>query len=304
MKRDPNTQADRRRFLGAAAIGASAAVSTQSVAEEATRRSLREVGRFSLGDASARRIASGVDASIWLLIGDRAEQRTFDGHHLGSIELPRPGRALASNSESLFIAIRNQVQQFSHSGELVRRLPRITGGLIGDIVVDGDRLVVTDLASGRLLRWTDDGWQRFGEPLRESSRISRGAEGSLLVADPQRHQVKMLSIDGTALSTWGRRARTPDGFQGCCNPMAITEVGVNELITVEAGQLRVKEFTKHGSLVAEVAGPENFETLATTENEDRQLACAAGGVDVALTPQGEVLLLHTAAREVIRYARA
>ena len=170
MNSDSHVQADRRGFLGAAAIGASAAVSIQTVAAEAKPGVLREVGRFSLGDECARRIASGPDASIWLLTGNHAEHRDSEGQRLGSIQLERPARAVALNTTSLFVAVRNQVQQFSHSGELVRRLPRITEGLIGDIVVDGDRLVVTDLASGRLKRFTDNGWQtfgrgRFGRPL-------------------------------------------------------------------------------------------------------------------------------------------
>ena len=103
---------------------------------------------------------------------------------------------------------------------------------------------------------------------------------------------------------WGQRSRNPDGFQGCCNPMAVADVGTNELVTVEAGQVRVKSFTKQGELLSEITGPESFETLATTTEEDRDLGCSAGGVDVATSPEGDLFLLHSAAHKVVRYARS
>ncbi|MEO1530103.1 MAG: hypothetical protein AAFX06_32290 [Planctomycetota bacterium] len=303
MKHNVNTKTDRRGFINAAAIGTTATLSTGALASDAQEeRSLKEVRRYSIAADSPRRIATDSKDSWWILAGDSIEHRDQDGALRLRVSLERPGRALAVTDTGVFVAVRNQIAEFSRTGELQRRFARIPEGLIGDIVVDGDRLIVTDLASGRLMRTSRIGWEAFGDPIRQSARISHGVTGDLLIADPERHQVKLISLDGSEQRVWGKRSRDSHGFQGCCNPMALAETVNGGVATVEAGQVRIKTFSKDGDFLSEVAGPSTISEIATTPTEDRSLACAAGGVDVATNSSGELYFLHCAAKQVIYFA--
>ena len=159
MKRTDNIQSDRRRFLNVAALGSAAAVSVSAAASEtAKQETLVEAERIFIDRPNARRIAAGKNGSVWLLAGTSVDHLDAQGNRIGGFSLERPGRALAVGDANVLVAIRNQIHEFSYVGEHVRSMVRIPKGLIGDIVVAGDRLVVTDLALGRLLRSNEATW--------------------------------------------------------------------------------------------------------------------------------------------------
>jgi hypothetical protein len=76
-----------------------------------------------------------------------------------------------------------------------------------------------------------------------------------------------------------------DGFCGCCNPTHMAILDNGSFVTSEKGLPRVKVIAPTGELQAVVAGP-------------GQLAPDTVGLDLAIDPEGRILVLDPAARMV------
>lgn len=188
---------------------------------------------------------------------------------------------------------------------VIHSFPSIGAGLIGDIHVDDRQIVAMNNATGtlhRLIRNSRMKSDEFGPAVSPASRLSRSKQGGWILTDPSRHRVTLLTDDGSLQRSWGKRARTVDGFQGCCNPMAVS-LADDQFIAVEAGQLRIKAFDLDGEFVSEIAGPQCNPILATKVTDDAGLRCAAGGVELAQSPDGTLSLLHARAQQIIQYRR-
>jgi hypothetical protein len=275
-----------------------------------TTSDLQEVNRIQLPSIAASRIAASSAGGVWLASDKSVQHLSAQGDVLLRIELARPARCLAVNQDGIFVAVRDSVLQFSSESELRWISPSIgTGHLIGDIHVENSSISVSDITSGDRLQMghgdSDPKWSRLHTEaevkIAPLSRLVRYGKNQWLLTEPGRHRVVLLDDAGRIIDTWGSRSRDIDGFQGCCNPMAIAELPNGNCITAEAGQVRIKRFDAGGQFLHQIAGPDSITEVATTEDEDSQLRCRIGGIDLATSQNGDLWVLHAAAQQIIHY---
>jgi hypothetical protein len=122
----------------------------------------------------------------------------------------------------------------------------------------------------------------------------------LIVAEAGRHQIHAYTREGKLISQWGQRSRELDGFAGCCNPVSLVPLNDGTLVTAERGQPRVKAFSAAGRLSRLIAGPERFEASrqAALQDQNELAGCQAGILDLALSPNGAILVLDRTTREI------
>ena len=128
-------------------------------------------------------------------------------------------------------------------------------------------------------------------------------KGLFAMTNPGRHRVEMLSERCEPISLWGKRSRDEHGFQGCCNPLAAVVLPDGTTVTAEAGQVRLKQFDGDGKLVQQIAGPEMFTAAAVASGNEEpsgsQLPCSVGGIDLAVSSDDTLWMLHAAAKQLI-----
>lgn len=307
----------RRQFFHQSACGAAAvlAVTRSAQAEPllTTATEMQEVNRLELSSLSARRIVAAADG-VWLAADNSIVKLAANGDCLAKIDLPRPARCLAlgkdARQDAVFVGLRDCVVQFNALGDCVWTSPSIgSGHLIGDLQVEPAMLSATDVTSGQRLRLYIDEPEHSWSPVRSAaaieitaaSRLVRHAANRWSITDPARHRVVVLDDAGRTLGSWGRRSREVDGFQGCCNPMAVAELADGSWVTAEAGQVRIKRFDANGQFLQQIAGPDSIAAIATSRDEDPLLRCRVGGIDLAAGPSGDLWVLHAAARQLIHY---
>jgi hypothetical protein len=71
--------------------------------------------------------------------------------------------------------------------------------------------------------------------------------GEIAVTNPGRHRVDFYDTGEKLLRSRGMASSEAGGFSGCCNPVSITAVTPNDLITAEKGQRRLQRFTSAGA---------------------------------------------------------
>nr|WP_161501118.1 twin-arginine translocation signal domain-containing protein [Rhodopirellula sp. SM50] len=316
MNRTTKHDDSRRGFLKGSACGATAlavagmAGATESAgATETVQPTPREVKRVPIHCPSPRRIAAAADQTVFVATGNSVQRVDPDGKVLWQSQFPRPVRCLCVDRQDLFVGVRDRVIRFDFPAGDSQPLPSLgVGCLVGDIVKQGGRLMATDVAASRLLQLELDsaernwrGVENVDSPIHAAGRIASSSRGGLAITDPARHRVVMTDQRGSRLGVWGKRSRQIDGFQGCCNPMATVELADGSWITAEAGQVRIKRFDSSGQFLQQLAGPDSIESPAVLDREDPDLKCGVGGIDLALSSDNHLWVLHAAARELILY---
>lgn len=83
--------------------------------------------------------------------------------------------------------------------------------------------------------------------------------------------------------------------------MAAVELSDGSWVTAEAGQVRIKRFSPAGGFLSQIAGPDSIKSPAVLSREDLSLGCGLGGIDLAVSAQDDLWVLHASARELIHY---
>lgn len=265
---------------------------------------VREVRRIAIGFSSPRRIAVDPQGSVYLAAGNAVHQLGGDGESIWNVDLSRPVRCLCVADNLIYVGNRDSVFTYDRqSGDRQKHRILESGNLIGDVVKTKDALYVTDVTAGSVIRYDDGrtGLQTVTLGITSSDRIAAVARGGFTRTDPARHRIVMAGDDGRVLGTWGKRARTVDGFQGCCNPMAAVELSDGSWVTAEAGQVRIKRFDSSGRFVSLIAGPDSIAWPAVSDQDDPLLNCGVGGIDLAVSPDDDLWVLHSAAKQLIHY---
>ncbi|MDV6029959.1 MAG: hypothetical protein F9B45_07595 [Phycisphaera sp. RhM] len=317
MNRTTKYDDSRRGFLKGSACGATAlavAGADRAVvmggAAGMVQPTPREVKRIPLPCPSPRRIAAAADQTVFVAAGNSVQRVDQDGNVLWQSRFPRPVRCLCVDRQDLFVGVRDRVIRFDFPSGDLQPLPSLgVGCLVGDIVKQGNRLLVTDVTALRL--WQRDldsaaerNWrdvETVDRAIHAAGRIASSSQGGLAITDPARHRVVMTDQRGTRLGVWGKRSRQIDGFQGCCNPMAAVELADGSWVTAEAGQVRIKRFDSSGRFLQQLAGPDSIEAPAVLDRENPDLKCGAGGIDLAVSTDNDLWVLHAAAKELIVY---
>ena len=311
------TMATRRVFLGTS-LGTSAgmALASHAVAKDhaASLQSFRQQAVINLSQHGLRRIAVSVEGNVAIAAGNTIEMRDSCGVFRSACEFERPVRCVATSGADIVVGIRDHVRVLNQEGRLQHWLPTIgRGHLVGDVAVDGDTIVVTDVTAGAIKRFRRDGhWEtlasrKTGFALPAGGRLTSVQDGVYTMTNPGRHRVELLNERGELLSSWGKRTRDENGFQGCCNPLAAVSMRDGTTVTAEAGQVRLKQFDAGGNLVRQIAGPESFDVAAVSSDSDdpspRPLPCAVGGIDLAVAADDSLWMLHAAAKQLIRWKK-
>ena len=311
------TRATRRVFLGnSLGSGAGLALASHAIGKDQPihHSSFRQQVVLDLDQTGLRRIAVDVEGNVAIAAGHQIEMRDSRGVFLSACEFERPVRCVTTSGSHIVVGIRDHVRVLNQEGRLQHWLPTIgRGHLVGDVVVDGHRIVVTDVTAGSIKRFRRDGrWEtlasrKTGFTLPAGGRLTSVQHGVYAMTNPGRHRVQWLSERGEMLSSWGKRSRDENGFQGCCNPLAAVSMRDGTTVTAEAGQVRLKQFDAAGKLVQQIAGPEAFDVAAVASDLDvlsrQPLPCAVGGIDLAVAADDTLWMLHAAAKQLIGWQK-
>ncbi len=261
---------------------------------------------FPLRHSSARRLAVTPDGDV-IVAADRCLLRySVEGDLRHEMPLEEPPRCVAADfAGHIWVGFRDRVVIQSVEGIRIRQWPAFEGRpFLTAICVDGGRVFVADSGNRVVHRCDHNGMADLRIGGRDPRRnvpglvvpspyldVERGCDGLLRVTNPGRHRVEVYTPDGDLETSWGRPGAAIDSFCGCCNPVGIARLPDDRWVTAEKGLARVKVFSPQGVLESVVAGPDDF---AGTAQDSAETDSATGGgvaLDVATTPNGEVLVL-------------
>lgn len=270
---------------------------------------------FPTGFQKVKRLAPGLDRTVWVA-GDRSA-RLFseDGTQLNEIKFESAPHALHQESGGeLFVAFAQSFEVFDASGSRLQRGPNLGEKAFITALAVHQRTVYLANAGGRDVilcdRTTGSEIDRFGK--RDAARNNPGFEvpspyfdlavagdGRLRIVNPSRLRVETYSLDGRFESAWGQAGMQIDRFCGCCNPVYFALASNGDFITSEKGLTRVKIYGADGRFKGVVAGPDLLvedKDLAKRACED----CTVGaGFDVAIDASDRVFVLDPF-RKVVR----
>ena len=115
--------------------------------------------------------------------------------------------------------------------------------------------------------------------------VAVGPEGELWVANPVCHRLESYKSDGTLSRYWGSPVGGVAGFFGCCGPSDFAILPDGAFITSEKSIARIKRHHADGRLDVLVADPRTFGE-------------ASSGIELAVTPSGQILALERGMRTV------
>ena len=320
MKRDSIRDDHRRRFLAGAACLTTATFASglpsharaEPVPGDPWGQS-KFCGRIQLDVATPRRIALDPNGELFLAVGNQVIRLDRQGGILELHSFERPVRCLAVDEQTIFVGIRDSVHLVQRREPRTKHVFPVVrhGHLVGDLVRSDGDLLVSDVTSGQIIRcpiesigrneaqrWSEQAVRRA---ISTAGRITDAFDGAVAVTDPARHRIAVTNRSGAIATTWGHRSRRSDGFQGCCNPMVVSRLPDGSWISAEAGQVRIKRFDAQGKFISQIAGPDDVGELAVANNTDPRLGCGAGGLDMATSRDGQLWILHAAAKQLIHF---
>lgn len=132
--------------------------------------------------------------------------------------------------------------------------------------------------------------------------VAVAPDGLVRIANPGRHRIEAYAPEGHLELSWGKPTSAIEGFAGCCNPCNFALLPDGSFVTCEKGIPRVKIYDPRGAFVGVVAGAKEFaEGQLALAGDWRQ--GSGGGLDVAVDPEGRILVLDPIARVVKVFVR-
>jgi len=269
-----------------------------------------ETARWKAPHAEARRIAMGVDDSLYVCSGNYLTAVSHSGERGLEIAAPEPTRCCAiAKDGTIYLGLRDHIEVFDPKGarKATWESPGKKTWLTG-IAVTENELFAADAGNRVILRYDKSGKivRRIGEKNKERNipgfiipspffdvEVSR--DGLLRVNNPGRHRMELYTPDGDFEGAWGSAAMGIAGFCGCCNPINLALLPDGRFVTCEKGLPRVKIYSADGQFESVVAGVESF-----VENGKAcgPADCTAGGLDAAVDPQGWIYILDLVTGDV------
>ena len=133
--------------------------------------------------------------------------------------------------------------------------------------------------------------------------LAVGGDGLLRVVNPGRHRIEAYTFAGDLEFWWGKASNAIEGFCGCCNPVNFAMLDDDSFITCEKGLVRVKHYDADGKFVGVVAGPEQLAEEETSRIGQKAAEGKRAVFDVAVGPDGQVLVLDTIKNVVRTFSR-
>lgn len=303
-----NASLPRRAFLTRGARATAALSLTAASAFAVEKKSPRS---FSVEAGQVRGLAVSPNGEVAVAADNSVLFYSLAGRKLRTVSAPQPVRCVAFDAQGrLFAGFKNQVARLGGHGALEPLGARLGGrdsALASLALADNGNIFAADSGERLIWRMAADG-KLLGQiqPAENGFTVPRAffpiawRNGQLVVVDPGRHQIQTWSPDGRLLAKWGERSRDPGGFAGCCNPVGFAALADGTVVTAERGQPRVKQFSADGQLRRVLAGPESFAASlqAARAEADELLGCQAGLLDVAVSPEGAIVVLDRTTRDV------
>ena len=247
--------------------------------------------------------------------GDRAV-RLFEGsgNLLGEIELDGSPRCLSvSEDGKIYIGIEDHVEVYDSNKKLLASWAKLNSdAVLTSIAVLGNNIFVADAGNRIVLHYDSYGklLGLIGDKNEEKDilgfvipspyfDLAIARDGLLRVVNPGRHRIEAYTFDGDLEFWWGSYSSNIEGFCGCCNPVNFAILDDGSFVTVEKGLVRVKIYDADGNFACVVAGPEQLVEGCGAKICQMPADCQAGGFDLAVDNNQQVLVLDTI-KNVIR----
>lgn len=268
------------------------------------------------GFSSAYAVAVDPEGSIYVAGDSSIRVFTEDGDSVGEIELMSTPRCLtiAAADGSIYVGTRSRVEHYTSQGERLANWPDLgsTAVLTSIAVSKKGEVFVADAGNRIVLRYDTEGRLLGAIGAKDSDRnipgfvipspyfdLAVAKDGLLRVTNPGMHRIEAYTSGGDLEFWWGGFGMAIDGFCGCCNPVNFAVLEDGSFVTCEKGLKRVKIYDPDGSFVGVVAGPEQLGHTGPLKICVLPADCQAGGFDVAVDPNGRILVLDTV-RNVVR----
>ena len=245
------------------------------------------------------------------LVGDRAIRAlNASGHRLGRIALDDSPRCITLDAAGrMYVGLTRHVEIYEPDGTRLARWDALhQDTLLTSIAVSDDRVFLAD--AGNRLIWRCDGSGKVlgrieGEFVVPSPYfdLATSPDGHLKVANPGKHRVETYTLDGEFVSHWGKFSRDVQDFFGCCNPINMALLPDGRFIVAEKGIPRVKIHDAEGGFECVVAAPASFPRKGKSCSSDDPFSGRTRGLDVAVDPEGRVLVYDPDRNLVRAFAR-
>jgi len=260
------------------------------------------------GFSASRAIAVDAEGAIYVA-GDKAIRRfTGSGDMIDEISFASmPGCVTIAADNKIYVGLEDHVEVYNRHGE---RLAVWEGlgdkAVLTSIAIYKDDVFVADAGNRIVLHYDVTG--KLINPIGKKDKdrnipglvvpspyldLAVAHDGLLRVVNPGRHRIEAYTFEGDLEFWWGKFSSGVEGFCGCCNPVNFALLADGSFITCEKGLIRVKIYDPEGKFVGVVAGPEQLAADRACRICNLPAECQAGGFDVAVTAEGQILVLDT-----------
>jgi hypothetical protein len=207
------------------------------------------------------------------------------------VDLQGKATCIASDERGfLYLGMAEHVEVYDADGELRDIWVSLgSNAVITSIAVSSDLVYVADAGNRLVMGFSKSG--RLETIIGEGNQgapgfiipspyfdVAVGPDNTLWAANTGRRLLENYTPDGTMISSWGESSVSMEGFCGCCNPSHFAILQNGSFVTSEKGIPRVKLYDPLGQFAGVVSGPDQFKAGTV-------------GIDIAVTQQGEILLL-------------
>jgi hypothetical protein len=206
--------------------------------------------------------------------------------------------AVCACGDRIYIGYKHHVEVYSAAGKLLSSWQNLgNNSLITSLAATSGHVFIADAGNKLVYKFGPEGKLigMIGKDFVIPSAyfdLAIGENDSLWVTNTGRQKLENYDFAGNKNFSFGVSSEKIDGFGGCCNPANICVNAVGNLITVEKGIIRIKEYERNGKLADIVAGESFFKDHTT------------GPVfDVASDRKGRVYILDDEKKKVIVFEK-
>ncbi|MBN1818407.1 MAG: NHL repeat-containing protein [Sedimentisphaerales bacterium] len=260
-----------------------------------------QVAQCNIGMVESRSIAIAPDNRIYIA-GDK-QIRIFSpiGEPAGVIASGQVNCLAIDTDGTIYAGLARNLAVFQNNGHRLADWPDFGDkAVLTSIALTSGGVFVADAGNRVILHYDKQG-NKLGEigrkdPGREIAGfvvpssymdVALAPDGNLRIANTGRLRIEAWSTAGEPLFWWGRHGNEIEAFCGCCNPAHFAILPNGNVITVEKGLIRVKEYDPDGNLIGVVAGPELLVDSGTGTKD------LSRGFDVAVDMQNRIVVLDT-----------
>jgi hypothetical protein len=262
--------------------------------------------RIGTGFAQSQAIAVDSDGRIYVAGDNAVRVFTPKGDPISRISLSQTALCVEPDDDgTIYLGTRDHVEVFDANGQRIATWEGLgDNAFLTAIAASGDNVFVADAGNRIVLRYDRSGKivNKIGE--KDSDRnvpgfmvpspyfdLAVSKDGLLRVVNPGRLRIEAYTFEGDFEFSWGKSSVAVEGFCGCCNPADLALLPDGAFVTSEKGLARVKVYDSQGMFVGVVAGPEQLLEGAAPYIAELPEQHRVGGFDVAVDPNGRVLIL-------------